>query len=593
MSALLTLSVMIALLPLLGMLAEPAGEPPLGFSYIRFSYPEQRNGDSFRRQLAATEEWCRRNNVRLDTRLTLHDLGVSAFRGKHRSNPDKYALAMFLKAVERGLVPRGSYLIIENLDRLSREEERPALRLWMDILDAGINIVQLVPETVFRHEKSDMMDVMRAVIELSRGHSESAMKSRRNGEAWRAKWEAARAGGKVITGCLPSWVEAEDGVLQLHAERAATVRRIYQLAAGGLGAALIIKALEADGVPPMGPSGRWQRAYINLILADRRAVGEFQPRHRNKRPAGDPLPHYYPPVVTEAEWLAARAGVTSRTNPRPKGRVGERVNVFTGLVKSARDGDDYYMGGRTPAGKYHRVLITRKAADGGGPAHSFPFDVFERALLGLLKEVDLREVIGPDPGENEVAVLAGELAHVEGELAKVQEDLLTNYSATRAKVSDKLEARKGELTQRLAEARRKAPGTLGEQWGECQTLMDLLDKAPSPEVARELRLKLRPLLRRVVEGVRVLVVPRGRDRLAAVQVSFTGDGRRDYLILARPPKANGQGWRVDGLWRAWALADVLALGDLDFRRADHVLRLEQGLTALDLTGLPLRSDTHV
>src|SRR4029077_238245 len=114
---------------------------------------------------------------RLDTSLTLHDLGVSAFRGKHRSNPDKYALACFLKAVEKGRVPRGSYLIIENLDRLSREEERPALRLWMDILDAGVNIVQLSPETIFRHEKSDMFDIMRAIMELSRGHGESAIKS--------------------------------------------------------------------------------------------------------------------------------------------------------------------------------------------------------------------------------------------------------------------------------------------------------------------------------------------------------------------------------------------------------------------------------
>ena len=39
-------------------------------------------------------------------------------------------------------MPRGSYLVIENLDRLSREDERTALRLWLDILDAGINSVQ-------------------------------------------------------------------------------------------------------------------------------------------------------------------------------------------------------------------------------------------------------------------------------------------------------------------------------------------------------------------------------------------------------------------------------------------------------------------
>src|SRR5262249_44049183 len=147
------------------------------------STPDQLKGDSLRRQTQATAEWCERNGVTLDTSLTLRDLGVSAFRGAHRTG-DKHALGAFLKLANQGRIPRGSYLVIENLDRLSREDERTALRLWMDILDAGINIVQLQPETVFRHEKSDMMDIMRAIIELSRGHSESVRKSERVSAAW-------------------------------------------------------------------------------------------------------------------------------------------------------------------------------------------------------------------------------------------------------------------------------------------------------------------------------------------------------------------------------------------------------------------------
>src|SRR5690349_15598624 len=95
----------------------------LAYSYIRFSNKEQARGDSLRRQTdpggAAT--WCERNGVRLETSLTLQDKGVSGFRGKHRENPDKHALALFLELVKRGRIPRGSYLIVENLDRLTRE----------------------------------------------------------------------------------------------------------------------------------------------------------------------------------------------------------------------------------------------------------------------------------------------------------------------------------------------------------------------------------------------------------------------------------------------------------------------------------------
>src|SRR4051812_20709554 len=101
----------------------------LAFSYIRFSHPDQAKGDSLRRQTKAPREWCERNGAHLDETTTLRDLGKSAFTGKHRKNPDRHALAAFLKMVEEGRVPRGSFLIIENLDRLTREDLQPALQL--------------------------------------------------------------------------------------------------------------------------------------------------------------------------------------------------------------------------------------------------------------------------------------------------------------------------------------------------------------------------------------------------------------------------------------------------------------------------------
>ena len=120
----------------------------IAFSYVRFSHPDQAKGDSVRRQTEAAAEWCMRNGVQLDTATTLHDLGKSAFTGGHRSNPDRHALAAFLKLVEAGKVPRGSYLIIENLDRLSREHIQPALLLALNLLQAGIRIVQLKPSEI-------------------------------------------------------------------------------------------------------------------------------------------------------------------------------------------------------------------------------------------------------------------------------------------------------------------------------------------------------------------------------------------------------------------------------------------------------------
>jgi len=80
--------------------------PAIAYSYIRFSTPEQLRGDSLRRQTEAAAQWCGANNITLDTSLTLHDLGKSAYLGAHRQNPDRNALAAFLKLVETGKIVR-------------------------------------------------------------------------------------------------------------------------------------------------------------------------------------------------------------------------------------------------------------------------------------------------------------------------------------------------------------------------------------------------------------------------------------------------------------------------------------------------------
>jgi DNA invertase Pin-like site-specific DNA recombinase len=124
---------------------------------------------------------CERNGVRLDASTTLHDLGKSAYTGEHRKNADRHALVAFLKLVEGGKVPRGSYLIIENLDRLSREHIQSALLLALNLLQAGVRIVQLKPAAMVFDDKSDTLPVMMMMMELSRGYGESAIKSERVG----------------------------------------------------------------------------------------------------------------------------------------------------------------------------------------------------------------------------------------------------------------------------------------------------------------------------------------------------------------------------------------------------------------------------
>jgi hypothetical protein len=77
--------------------------------------------------------------------------------------------------------------------------------------------------------------------------------------------------------------------------------------------------------------------------------------------------------------------------------------------------------------------------------------------------------------------------------------------------------------------------------------------------------------------MRLLIVPRNLDRLAAVQLDFSGGKRRSYALLYRPATRTRP-----AEWWARSLADVTQLGDLDLRNPEHAARLEVALLAVEV-----------
>ena len=87
------------------------------YSYIRFSGKRQEAGDPYHRQEMMAEEAAKVEGIPLDRTLSLADRGIPAFRGQ---NWKKGNLGKFLDLVDAGIVPPGSVLIIEQVNRLSR-----------------------------------------------------------------------------------------------------------------------------------------------------------------------------------------------------------------------------------------------------------------------------------------------------------------------------------------------------------------------------------------------------------------------------------------------------------------------------------------
>lgn len=92
-------------------------------------------------------------------------------------------------------------------------------------------------------------------------------------------------------------------------DRAAVVKRIFEMSASGLGGYTIAKKLNASGVPGFGPSGKWDQSTIHNMLRSRATLGEHQIKRKvngKEMLVGKPIPNYYPAVIDEALFQAAQ-----------------------------------------------------------------------------------------------------------------------------------------------------------------------------------------------------------------------------------------------------------------------------------------------
>lgn len=204
----------------------------LAYSYIRMSTELQLKGDSRRRQLEKSEKYAANHELELADDARLEDIGISAFKG---ANVRDGALGKFLEAAKAGKIAPGSFLLVESLDRLTRQDINKSLALFLLIINAGINIVTLGDERVYRAEKLDLPDFITSLVIMSRAHEESMIKSQRVSAAWASKRSQAR--NRPVTAMCPAWLVLSEDRTQYKTipERAKVVRAIFDDTVAGIG----------------------------------------------------------------------------------------------------------------------------------------------------------------------------------------------------------------------------------------------------------------------------------------------------------------------------------------------------------------------
>ncbi|MNO70585.1 hypothetical protein D3C76_614740 [compost metagenome] len=449
---------------------------PKAYSYIRFSSPEQAKGDSYRRQRTAALEYCAENGLELaDTKeYRFFDSGRSAYKGKHVSDEGEFG--RFLALVNDGVIKSGSVLLVESLDRLSRDKVNIALGQLLNLLGAGFKVVTLSDKRTYSNDSPDLAtELIVSIAVMMRAHNESSEKGNRVAKAWRNKRELARSEKTPLGAACPYWLKLADGVYVQVPERVEVVRRIFDMTIQGYGQAMISRVLNHDNVPvfgstrsstekPRNKSGLWGTSSVEKILNNRALLGEYQPTHlvgRVRENDGDPVEGFYPEIITPDLFLQAKAAREQRKTARAT-KQSKNFNVWQGLAKCYLCGDAMHLinKGRPPKG--YTYLQCYSAKKGVCRSGSIRIEQTEAIFKEILANVDSMSLVhgrSADIRKN-LEVVEGKLAVIAGKLEGAIEAHTAFPTIAGAKVLQTYEqnhaqclAERDELRQQLASHR--------------------------------------------------------------------------------------------------------------------------------------------
>lgn len=363
------------------------------------STKSQSKGDSRTRQIDRINNYVIEHNLELVNTIDdipLEDIGVSGYHGK---NSKDGVLAIFLAALEDNKIEKGSVLLIESFDRLSRDNVLDAFGQFTMIINHGIEIVTLLDKQSFtkEHIKKDQFAIFGSLCVMIRANEESETKSKRLTSAWDNK--RSKTSSKVLTSLCPAWLEynKEKQEFEPIEERVKIVKSIFDMCINSYGMYSIARNLNENKVPLFGKGEFWHKSYITKILHNRSVVGEFQPHMlvKGKRvKTGDPIFDYFPKIIDEATLLLANVSIARRTSivTGPKGI--NFTNIFAGLIYCGSCGSKMALrnhGGTDRSSK--RLICNNQLVHASCQMSEWNLADFEAIIFRHLKDINFTDLM--------------------------------------------------------------------------------------------------------------------------------------------------------------------------------------------------------
>jgi DNA invertase Pin-like site-specific DNA recombinase len=510
-------------------------------SYLPFSTPEQALGNSSERQLKAARDYCVRNGLDLDEELSIADEGLSGYKGH---NVERGSLGHFLNEVKAGKIPAGTALIIENLDRLSRQGIDATTDLLKQLTANGIDVHVIAINRVLKAGfNGSITDYILIGVQADLAYQESKKKSERIGSAWASKKAKLGKPGELYTRNLPKWLTVENGKIVEVPEVVSMVRKAFQMAANGIGVDSIASTI----------GSRFSRSWFAKLLSDRSVLGEFQPK------GAAVIPDLFPQVISQSDFDAVRlVAEGKRKNGRYAGgnrqRSTQADHLFSGLIYDLGYEDD------APIRAMHfrrsqRGTYLMSAFDKVQKQNRIRYEIVESAVLEFLNQEDWQSIAGQSESE-ECKAAKSELETLLREIDVTERRIQTMNAAMDAedidagaiKVLASKVAKDEAALATLVSRKEVLRGNVEVACRKCEdlvrpeVLLDLIKKN-TPE-ANDIRLRLRAELGKRIARIALMFVPDGFIGMSITYVNSVrhvalfrrGDSR---VILAEDTQGKG------------------------------------------------------
>lgn len=451
--------------------------------YARFSNQEQSQGSSKARQLKLCREFISEKRWESSDDRILVDEGLSAFSGANRAPGG--LMFDFERRAEAGEFKGGHVLVVEHIDRISRQGHDEILPFLKKMTEAGVTVAVASANRVHHaYERVTLGAAIELVVAAELAREESENKSKRLKGAQNARVKKAQesaAEGLHLSGTktVPAWIDVEKVnkrsealryVMTLNPYRASILREIFQLTIDGYGTPSIAKKLNERGEPVWNHLERksnngWTVGYLTKLVLNRAVMGEYHPMHRprgkKETSKGIAVLNHFPQAIDPVTFAKAQAARQSRKGSSGAWQITHN-NVFSGIAKCGHCGGRMkqevtvrkghvrqYKGGRYPARqtfsylKCHNALnrVWDEEADKLRCTNrtAVRYEAIERAILEVaMKFIVVRQDVATDSRNDALKIEIADRQRFIDEKQKQVENLFRSFSQSNSPTTERL-----------------------------------------------------------------------------------------------------------------------------------------------------------